>query len=49
MQELQEGCEKTTRRKLPVCETFCRFSAQMSGGNLLLCPAEIPIVGRKLA
>jgi len=42
MQELQKGYGKTMRRKLPVSETFCRFSAQMSGGNLLLCPAEIP-------
>jgi hypothetical protein len=49
MKELQEGCEKKTmRRKLPVSETFCRFPAQMSGGNLLFCPAVIPVFGRNV-
>jgi hypothetical protein len=39
-------CAKTMRMNLPsnpVSETFCRFSAQMSGGNLLLRPPKIPM------
>jgi hypothetical protein len=43
MPKPQTGTEKTKRRKLPASETFCRFSAQTSGGNLLLCFAEIPM------
>jgi hypothetical protein len=48
-QKYKKGAEKQRGGKLPVYETFRRFSRQMSGGNLLLCLAEIPIVGRKLA
>jgi len=49
MPELQKGTEKQSDGNCLFLKPFAASLLRWSGGNLLLCPAEIPIVRRKLA